>query len=245
MPKKCLPTWLHRIKASHIFAQIAVYESVAICAKCGFLGGKYMNSSSSNFRRWWQPPRKTIDRPEDRSVTFLELFYDLVYVVLVAELAHSLATNAKWWVYFDFISGRLPLPGVINTRRWLYLHLPMTLGITAVGATAFNLVEHAGEPLSTSVRWLLAGSVALALACIAALMRSILVHEALYPYYRRGEIVTLGSGLLILFLGFTGLQTIPLLAVTAVLLLIPTIYGVVVWIKTFGGREIPIIGGEI
>jgi len=149
-----------------------------------------------------------------------------------------------WWVYFDFISGRLPLPGVINTRRWLYLHLPMTLGITAVGAAVFNLVEHTGEPLSAEVRWLLVGSLAMALVCIAVLMRSILVHKNLYPYYRRGGIVTLGSGLLILLLGFTGLQTIPLLAVTAVFLLIPTVYGVLVWIKAFGGREIPITGFE-
>ena len=410
-----------------------------------------MTEFRSNFRRWWQPPRKTIDRPVDRSITFLELFYDLVYVVLVAELAHTLATNANlqgflgfsflfilvwwawingtlyhelhgnndirtriftflqmftvagmavfahyalgegstgfalsyvafqliltylwwrtgvhdplhrplsipyvfaflfntllfvasvfvpapgrfvlwgialvislllpgltlrtgrkdpeiqeeinrsstatpsmverfglftiivlgeviagtirglaghhplnitvgitaalgmliaiglWWVYFDFISGRLPLPGVINTRRWLYLHLPMTLGITAVGAAVFNLVEHTGEPLSAEVRWLLVGSLAMALVCIAVLMRSILVHKNLYPYYRRGGIVTLGSGLLILLLGFTGLQTIPLLAVTAVFLLIPTVYGVLVWIKAFGGREIPITGFE-
>ena len=46
-----------------------------------------------NFSQWWQPPRKAGDRLEHRQVTFLELFYDLVCVVLIAELSHALATH--------------------------------------------------------------------------------------------------------------------------------------------------------
>ena len=52
-----------------------------------------MHALRSNFRKWWQPPRNIRDREEERSVTFLELFYDLVYVVLIAELAHTLAEH--------------------------------------------------------------------------------------------------------------------------------------------------------
>ena len=48
-----------------------------------------------NLRLWWQPPRRASDRPE-RQVTFLELFYDLVYVVLIAELSHSLSAHIGW-----------------------------------------------------------------------------------------------------------------------------------------------------
>ncbi|WP_420640705.1 low temperature requirement protein A [Candidatus Leptofilum sp.] len=55
-----------------------------------------MNTIRQNFRQWWQPPRRLADREEDRSVTFLELFYDLVYVVIVAELAHALAGDISW-----------------------------------------------------------------------------------------------------------------------------------------------------
>lgn len=43
------------------------------------------------FRDWWQPPKRLIDREGARQVTFFELFYDLVYVVLIAELAHALS----------------------------------------------------------------------------------------------------------------------------------------------------------
>ena len=45
------------------------------------------------FRRWWQPPRPASEHPEERRITFLELFYDLVYVVIIAELSHALAGN--------------------------------------------------------------------------------------------------------------------------------------------------------
>ncbi len=48
------------------------------------------------FRDWWQPPRRAGDRPE---VTFLELFYDLVYVVLIAQLSHALVSHLNWaWI---------------------------------------------------------------------------------------------------------------------------------------------------
>ena len=48
-----------------------------------------------NFRRWWQPPKSIGDREEERAVTFLELFYDLVYVILIAELSHALASHVN------------------------------------------------------------------------------------------------------------------------------------------------------
>ena len=54
-----------------------------------------MNSLRRSFRRWWQIPRRAGDPHVDRRVTFLELFYDLVYVVLIAQLAHALSQNVN------------------------------------------------------------------------------------------------------------------------------------------------------
>ena len=48
------------------------------------------------FRDWWQPPRKAGTGLEHRQVTFLELFYDLVYVVIIAQLSHALAEHISW-----------------------------------------------------------------------------------------------------------------------------------------------------
>jgi low temperature requirement protein LtrA len=47
-------------------------------------------------RRFWLPPRAHGQVIEDRTVSFLELFYDLVYVVVVGRAAHHLAGNVTW-----------------------------------------------------------------------------------------------------------------------------------------------------
>jgi low temperature requirement protein LtrA len=62
----------------------------------------------SALRRLWQPPARFEDRPRDRRVTFLELFFDLVFVVVIAELAHRLSEHVSWsgvgWFAFLFFA---------------------------------------------------------------------------------------------------------------------------------------------
>ena len=46
----------------------------------------------SRFRRWfWRPPRAHGELIHDRTVGFLELYYDLVYVAVIIQLAHRVA----------------------------------------------------------------------------------------------------------------------------------------------------------
>lgn len=47
-------------------------------------------------RQPWQPPRAHGEQPRERVVGPLELFYDLVVVVLVAQAAHHLAGDLDW-----------------------------------------------------------------------------------------------------------------------------------------------------
>ncbi|WP_078662700.1 low temperature requirement protein A [Streptomyces bicolor] len=48
-------------------------------------------------RRWlFRPPRRHGEVDTARSVSFLELFYDLVYVVLIGQAAHTLAEDLSW-----------------------------------------------------------------------------------------------------------------------------------------------------
>jgi low temperature requirement protein LtrA len=60
----------------------------------------------SAWLRLWQPPARFEDRSTDRRVTFLELFFDLVFVVVISQLAHRLATHPSWegvgWFVFLF-----------------------------------------------------------------------------------------------------------------------------------------------
>lgn len=54
-------------------------------------------------RRWFlRPSRPHGEVIENRTVSFLELFHDLVYVVLVGQLAHTLAEDVSWSGVVDF-----------------------------------------------------------------------------------------------------------------------------------------------
>ncbi len=51
---------------------------------------------------WWGPPRK-FDRPEtDRRVSWLELFYDLVYVIAISRITHQLSLHISADGFFEF-----------------------------------------------------------------------------------------------------------------------------------------------
>jgi low temperature requirement protein LtrA len=56
------------------------------------------------FKRWfWRPPRPHGETIADRSVSSLELFYDLVYVVVIAQAAHHLAEDASARGFAEFV----------------------------------------------------------------------------------------------------------------------------------------------
>lgn len=61
---------------------------------------------TSTLRRFWRPPGRFEDRNPNRRVSFLELFFDLVFVVVIAQLAHRLAEHPSWagigWFVFLF-----------------------------------------------------------------------------------------------------------------------------------------------
>src|SRR6478735_7489334 len=72
----------------------------------------------SRWQRWarvrrslWQPPRPHGEAPRERAVGPLELFYDLVVVVLVAQAAHHLAGDLTWGGLGEFT--------VIFTLVWI------------------------------------------------------------------------------------------------------------------------------
>jgi low temperature requirement protein LtrA len=52
--------------------------------------------------RLWKAPHSA-GIIEGRRVDFLELFYDLVYVVIIAELAHLLGEHVNFEAYVEFI----------------------------------------------------------------------------------------------------------------------------------------------
>ncbi len=68
-----------------------------------------------------------------------------------------------WWVYFDFVGRRKPRPGNAWTLyTWSYLHLPMVMGIAAVGGALAGVVGDA--TLHGGLGWVLAGGFAVTYA---------------------------------------------------------------------------------
>jgi low temperature requirement protein LtrA len=59
----------------------------------------------------WQPPRLRLEAEEtsERRATWLELFYDLVFVAAIAELAHTLAGNVSIWGAMSFFALFIPV----------------------------------------------------------------------------------------------------------------------------------------
>ena len=166
--------------------------------------------------------------------------HDLSLNVGVTAALGLLVPIGLWWVYFDFVSHRLPVTSRAATTFWLYLHLPMTISITATGAAVLNIVEHAGEHLPGEVIWLLVGALAIALINIALLTRTIQLSKALLRIHRIGRPVMIFASIGIVLLGFSGLDTIPLLAVVILLLLVPVLAGLWTWIVLLGAAEIEV-----
>jgi low temperature requirement protein LtrA len=60
--------------------------------------------SIARLRRWFlRPPRAPRETEQDRTVSFLELFYDLVYVVVIAQAAHHLAGHISLEAFIQFV----------------------------------------------------------------------------------------------------------------------------------------------
>jgi low temperature requirement protein LtrA len=56
------------------------------------------------FRAWfWRPPRAHGEIDAERRVSFLELFYDLVYVVVISQAARQLTTHVSARGYLEFV----------------------------------------------------------------------------------------------------------------------------------------------
>lgn len=123
-------------------------------------------ATTAAFRRhFWQPPRAHGEVVEGREVSFLELFYDLVYVVVVSQAARHLAVDVTWaalgrfavvfgLVWLAWVNGAVyhDLHGRAEGRTRSYVFLQMgvlallavfTAEATAGDGPAFALVYSA------------------------------------------------------------------------------------------------------
>lgn len=161
----------------------------------------------------------------------LSSHHHLTWQVGSAGVLGMLIAIGLWWVYFDTVSHRKPRVNSGAVLSWLYLHLLLTISITAVGAAVLNMVEHAGEELPGDVRWLLTGAIAVAFVTIALLIQTVQIDDDVRPILRTGSVVVLVAGIVIGVLGVSTLETMPLLLSAIALMLAPIVFTIWLWIK--------------
>jgi len=115
---------------------------------------------------------------------------------------------------------------------WMYIHVPLIVGIAGAGAAVLAAVERVGEPASSEVRWLMVGTVALVLACLAGLTHSVDALPGGDRAGRSAELSLIVSALAILALGLASTSAGWTIAWILLVLLIPICFSIGVWRST-------------
>jgi low temperature requirement protein LtrA len=134
-----------------------------------------------------------------------------------------------WWLYFDLVSHRAPISRL--TQLWLYLHLPLVMGIAAGGAAVLDTVQHATEPLPGEVRWLLVGSMACAMLTVVALTLTLAERRRFERVYLVAERALVFGAAAALVVGLTDWGAKTSLLVMVVLMLGTVYTGLRVWAR--------------
>jgi len=72
---------------------------------------------------WWGPPANFNERKHERKISWLELFYDLVYVAAIGQLTHHLAEEPTWAAAaFVFLLFSLIFWSWVNGSQYFDLH---------------------------------------------------------------------------------------------------------------------------
>jgi len=118
-------------------------------------------------RQWWERPRLWVGSPEgdevtERRVSWLELFSDLVFVVVIAELAHYLAGHISWGGVVGYVLLFVPawwawIGGTFYNERFETYDLSYRLFVFAeiIPVAALAIFAHDGLG-ATSARYALA-----------------------------------------------------------------------------------------
>ncbi len=167
-------------------------------------------------------------------------FEILTWEILCTAMLGIFIAIAMWWVYFDFISHRLPIQTQEKRFAWLYLHLPVTMAIAFVGASLLNILDHysPSDVLSSVDTWLMVLPVSGFLWSIVMLSNTIKINPDDSDVERRGMISASISGALILLVGFMPVTVLWLLVLVCLFLIFPVWAAFRVWVKRMHRRQL-------
>jgi low temperature requirement protein LtrA len=144
---------------------------------------------------------------------------------------------ALWWLYFDNVMDRPVRPGLFSFAGRTYLHLPLLMGITAIGAGVADVIASESSTLESPLRWLICGAVGVSLLALG-LLEVVLAPGSLSGGVRRAIIVLrLGAGVAALVLAVVGeaLSMLVLMGALVLLLMVPIFQGLLSRLRPAAG----------
>jgi low temperature requirement protein LtrA len=162
-----------------------------------------------------------------------------VYAVVAAVLSF-VGASCLWWLYYDYLDTSAFKRGRLAAETYVFLHLPLYVGLTAAGAGTALAIADAGEKaLDAGARWALCGGSALYLIAVALIQAGTRhrIRERTIPF-------RLTAAALLILLAFSTGGVRPLAVtgavtfVLVVLLLIEGLEGVGMGSGAVGGVEI-------
>ena len=156
-------------------------------------------------------------------------------VGFVAVLGMALAFTL-WWVYFDFVARRPAKPSVWWTLFWGYGHLPLVMGLVAVGAGILVLVSDLEA--TSEAKQLIAVAMGVTLIATGALEITLRREpdEPTHPWISPVMKIVVGVIAASLALVSDAVTVPELLVVLLALVIMQIVYGVWVWFT----QDIPV-----
>lgn len=147
---------------------------------------------------------------------------------------------ALWWVYFDQVGDHHQRVGRHRSLwgiAWVYLHFPLLLGLTAIGAGTLDLVAHPAEVPFDAVRWLLSGSAAVVFMAIGAIVLTQDNDEGAAEQHALVWAARIGAASIALGVGAAGSQLTSVALMAILLALASTQVALLVYLRT---RAVPV-----
>jgi low temperature requirement protein LtrA len=168
-------------------------------------------------------------------VVGMSQLHDLdVEQIILGVLGLGFAFSA-WLMYFDSTQMYPPKRSIRGFYSWMFGHLPIWIGIAAVGPAVLNMITIEGNVIPEETLWLTVGAVSIIMISVGAIIRTLRYPKEIRRGLRSISVFTIGLGIATLILGLFGEIFTPmiLMIVLLVLMLIPYAYGIRVWLKAY------------
>lgn len=144
--------------------------------------------------------------------------HDITLPLVGMGLLGIVLVGSMWWLYFENVADKPIQRATMRAQGWIYAHLPLQLGLTALAVGIYKIVTTDAEHgLHDEYRWLICGTVALCLLAIGII--ELFTERPAHSQSRPEVFVRVLGMVATLALGFVGagLDTLVLLGLLAII----------------------------